>query len=250
MKQKNYFLSAFLLILVWVPCSAQFPAGAQNRSTSFNFEGNLAANNLMRSRDVLREVLYQGRGEKINLGAIEGEPYFDEVFLNAKLMYKDSAKIGDYMMRYHAYADEMEVSNSEGGGFLNKADYLRIHLKDDIYRPLNYTADDGNIKKGFFIEKATGENASLFLRKYKTLKDGEQAKTSFHKNKPPMFVDHENYFLKFGSAEPIEIKLKKNKVLNSFPEHTAALKKYVSDQDLDLDTEAGVVQLVKYYNTL
>ena len=249
MRQKYILLSLALSLMTTVGWS-QFPQSTQARSSGLNFESNNAANKIMRSRDILQEIIKKGQETNIRIEEIEGEPYFDTRFTTGTLMYKDSISLGEFQMRYHAYADEMEISNPDGKGFLNKADYLRVKLRDETYRPLNFYNDKGTIVKGFFVEKTLGDKASLYLRKFMTVKDGEEAKTSFHKDVPPKFIEHQEYYLKLSGNPPQEIKLKKSRVLKSFPEHIESLKKYVSQQNLNLGTEQGIVNLVNYYNSL
>jgi hypothetical protein len=204
----------------------------------------------MRSRNVLEEIIRERKNNEVSMADINGEPYFEETFAKATLMYKDSIKIGEPLIRYHAFADEMEISNSESIGILQKADYLRVHLDDDVYRPLNYIAGDGDIRKGYFIEEMAGEKASLFLRKYKTLKQGKEAQTSFHQATPPEFISHEDYYLKFGNNSPEKVKLTRKSILKSFPKHTDKLKKFYKNENVDINTEAGLKRLIAHYNSL
>lgn len=249
---KKYTILLITVIVLSSPAASwsQINQPTNNRISAFNLEGNLAANNIMRSRDVLQEVINQGKSNEIRIDEIEGEPYLDKKYTMASLMYKDSAEIGEYLMRYNAYADEMEISNPDGLGYLNKADFIKVHLNEDIYIPLNYYANKGEIKKGFFIEKLVDKKCSLYLRKYKTVKEGMQAKTSFHKATPAQFIDHESYFLKFGNKAPVAIKLKKNQILKSFSHHVDELKAYVNNEDMTLDSEKQLMQLITYYNAI
>lgn len=238
------------MMTLLIPTSHYSQYGNVNgRQSNANFEANLAANNILRGRDVLQEVINQGKSNEFTLSEIEGDPYLNNTFTKATLMYKDSIELGQYLMRYHAFADEMEISNSEGPGYLTKADYLRILLNGEQYRPLNYPGDDGEIKKGFFIIKSEGPKVSLFIRKYKKVKAAQEAKTSFHRDEPAKFISFEKYFLKFGNEAPKEIKLKKGKLLKYFPQQQQTLlKKYTKTNNLDLENEKDAISLLQYYN--
>lgn len=250
MESRNKYQLLILSLFITATSIAQFPAGPQERSSSFNFEANLAANNILRGRDVLKEVLNSKSINEIELSEVEGEQYFEKAFVKTNLIYKDSTVIGSYLMRYNAFADEIEISDSKGINILSKADYLSLTLNQDKYRPINYTNKDGAIQKGFFIEKVNGPSCSLFLRKYKTIKEGKEAKTSFHKESKPSFVDYETYYLKFENKSPFEIKLKKNKIIKAFPSRQDELKRYIQDQKLNIETEKGLIALVQYYNNM
>ncbi|MDC6387225.1 hypothetical protein PP182_00915 [Maribacter sp. PR1] len=248
---KTFQLLSVFFSLLFTSLTAFSQYGNVNgRQSNANFEANLAANNMMRSRDIFQEVLKKGMNNELKVEEIEGEPYFDEMFVNGELSFKDSLDLGQFLMRYNAYADEMEVSNPKGNNFINKVDGIAVILKNEKYVVLNYKSDDQTIKKGFFIEKSDGNKVNLYLRKYVTLKPAKEAKTSFHTATPASFNKHEAYFLKFGNDAPIEIKLKKSKILNSFPDKYDTLKKYVSTEKLNLEKEEDLIKLVQYYDSL
>lgn len=89
------------------------------RKSNTNFEANLSINNILRSRNVLQDVI--DRKNYINiLTEVIGEPYFENFFLEGNIYYKDSLDLGRFLMRYNAYLDEMEVSNPDGSKFIKK----------------------------------------------------------------------------------------------------------------------------------
>lgn len=249
MKKLSVILSVFINLFVGFSVFSQY-GNVNGRQSNANFEANLAANNMMRGRDLFQDVLKQGKNNVLKIEDIQGEPYFEKTFVNGNLIYKDSVNMGQFLMRYNAFQDEMEVSNKSVINNINKIDDISVTLKNDKYVILNYQEDDNTIKKGFFIEKKNDNNASLYLRKYITIKPAKEAKTSFHTPSPASFIEHEDYFLKFSENAPIEVKLKKNKVLNSFPDNINLLKKYVSKENLSLDNEKDLIKLIEYFNTL
>jgi hypothetical protein len=249
MKTFQTTLTLFIFLLTSSYVLPQY-GNVNGRQSNANFEANLAVNNQMRGRDIFQDVLQRSDKSELALTDIEGEPYFKEQFSNGILFYKDSLNLGEFLIRYNAYTDEIESSNDSGNTVINKVDEISILLDNEKYVILNFLNDNNIIKKGFFIEKYRGGNNGLFLKKYKTIKDGKEAKTSFHKSTPPSFVDHEKYYLKFSDNAPIEIKLKKNKVLNAFPDKKDLLEKYVAEKKLQLETEEDLIELSIFYNTL
>lgn len=187
----------------------------------------------------------------INYSYIEGSAYINKNYIPAQVIYKNEKKLGEYQVRYNAFLDQMETPNEKGGvAALRKVDYLSIKLINDTWRLLNYKGNSGTVEQSYFIEKIASNNCGLYLRKFKTLKDGEEAKTSFHQGSATKFVDHSEYYLKLGQDPLKKVKLRKNKVLGSFPTHADKLKDFAKNKKLDLSTESGLVQLVHYYNTL
>ncbi len=249
--QKQKIKSTIILLALFniLYSNAQY-GNVNRRQPNANFEANLAVNNILRSRNVLQEVINQGKNSKIAINKIEGEPYFKKTFANGNIMYKDSLSLGTYLMRYNAFTDEIEVKNGTTTNVINKADYIRITLDGKKYVLLNFETNKSTNQQGFFIEKLKDSFASLYLRQYKTIKQGQEAKTSFHENTPSRFIDHEMYFLKFGNNLPLPVKLRKKIILKSFPNKNKELKEYVSEKKLNIETENDLISLITYYNSL
>ncbi|MGB5665654.1 MAG: hypothetical protein WBM53_02310 [Maribacter sp.] len=188
---------------------------------------------------------------EIDYSKIEGSPYSNDSYQWGVLMHGRNKKIGKYKIRYNAHIDRMETLNADGTiGVISKADSLNIVINNTTYLTLDYLEKNDKIHKGYFTEKTTGPSCSLFLREYKTIKEGKEASTGYHKNKPSKFIDHKKYYLRFSSKILQPIKLKKKAILNSFPKHYDLLNKYVSEKKLAVDSENGLIALVDYYNDI
>jgi hypothetical protein len=186
----------------------------------------------------------------LNYAYIEGSAYTNEDYQKALLIYKGK-KFGEFPVKYNAFLDQMETPNEKGGiGALLKTNELSVKLNDEHYQVLNFKDRSGDVEQAYFIEKVIGDDCSLFQRKYKTLKEGEEAKTSFHQGSPTKFIDHSAYYIKFGDNTLQKVKLKKSKVLGVFPNHIDKLKVFAKERKLDVSSENGLKQLVIYYNTL
>ncbi len=187
--------------------------------------------------------------KEIDYSQIEGSPYLNDSYQWGVLMYGRNKKFGKYKIRYNAHVDRMETLNADGTiGVVSKDDSLNIVINNKTYLTLDYLEKNDKINKGYFTEKTAGPSCSLFLREYKTIKEGKEASTGYHKNKPSKFIDHKKYYLRFSSKILQPIKLKKKAILNSFPKHYDLLNKYVSEKKLTVDSENGLIALVDYYN--
>jgi len=187
----------------------------------------------------------------LNYSTIEGSPYENDQYQQGVLTDKEGKKIGEYAMRYNAYADMLEVpKQNDGIGVLNKVDFLTIELNGKKYSTLSYRNVDGKIEKGYFIELISDDQCSLYRRDIKELQEAAEAKSTFHPATPAKFLDDTHYYLKFGSEEPKKIKLSKKKVFEFFPKMEEELKKFAKKEKLNTETEAGIIELVKQYNSV
>ncbi len=248
MKSIRLIIRVFTFLYCTILFSQNPSPATPARLSSFSFEGNLAANSMMRGRDILQEVLNIGN-KNLTLEDIKGNPYLVEKFEIGILKYTDSTEIGKLPMRYNAYNDEIEVDYQDGAKLLSKFIPISVIVNDKEFRILDYM-DNSSTKKGFFIEKLRNTNCSLYVRYEKTLKLPEEAKTSFHKSESPKFIEKKHYYIQFVNQTPIRLKLKKSKILQHFKLHQKKLKEFCSEKKLDLKNENDLIILINYYNSL
>lgn len=199
-------------------------------------------------------VIAQGGSDtflhEIDYSKIEGSPYLNDVYQSGVLTNLKGNKIKTLMIRYNLHLDRMEAKKSDGSvGALTKVDSILIKLDTKTYRLFTYSQQNGNTQKGYFIQKIGNPVCSLLQRNYKTIKEGKEAATGYHKERFPKLIGHQNYYLKFRERPAQPVKLKKKAILKAFPNHQNELNEYVSNQKLSLDNEKDLEALVNYYNT-
>lgn len=187
----------------------------------------------------------------VDYSTIEGSPYEDDQYQKGILKNKQGEELGEYAMKYNAFADMMEVLRSNKSiGALNKVGFLTIDLNQKKYTALDYRNEDGKIEKGYFIEIVQDSTCSLYRREVKTLQEEQAAKSTFHPPTPAKFLEDTHHYLKFGRNEPKKIKLSKKKIFKSFPKMEDELKGFAKKEKLNTATEDGIIELVKYYNSI
>ena len=204
----------------------------------------------MSQKITLKRYSIEENFKDVNYAYVEGSAYLHDEYQKAVIIYKGK-KLGEFPVRYNGFLDQMETPNEKGGiGALRKADDLSVKFNGEHYKLLNYKDKSGDVEQAYFVERIADENCAMYQRKYKTLREGEEAKTSFHQGSTSKFLDQNDYYVKFGEEALQKVKLKKSKVLGIFPKHNDQLKTFAKERKLDLSTENGLKQLVIYYNTL
>ncbi len=176
-----------------------------------------------------------------------GSPYLNEEFVVGTVTINGEESYQTYL-RYNAFNDELEMRNGNTTNAVMKRDYVTVRIGSDVFSVHPYTYDAG-IKNGYF--NALNEGTAVLLRRRQViLKEGQAATSSYSKDKPPRFELEESHYISFNKETAQLVKLNKKGVLSAFTDHGAELNAFVKKNKLKLKSEAEVLQLLEYYNSL
>jgi len=178
---------------------------------------------------------------------VQGSPYANEEFVIGKVFVNDD-KPYNGILRYNAYQDGIEMKTENGIITLLKRDYLSAQIADKLYLIENYIKN-GAVRKTYFVELSKGK-ARLLLKQGKKFVEERLATSSYSKDKPPKFEDENSYYIITEGNAALEIRLRAKDVINALPDNKKELTAFVKKNKLKLKTEAEVIQLLEYYNSL
>jgi hypothetical protein len=149
-------------------------------------------------------------------------------------------------MRYNAQQNVIEfLDQDQIQRELLRRPYITANFGGKNYMIIAYL-EQGIEKLGYVIRLNTGAVALYFMPKKILKRDlGYRDENPIYK-----YQDISEYFLKIGKAPAEKIKLNKKSVLEMLPDHTEALEAYVAENNLDLHTEYGVIQVLDHYNAI
>lgn len=177
-----------------------------------------------------------------------GSIYIDENFLPAKL----SDSQNNYLIRYDAYQDEMEVEKNGNNYHLSKNPNYTINFEgtNKSYQVYNYSSKN-EIIPGFFVILYKGDKISL-LRKEK-IKFFEEviAKTGYDKYKPPTLkrIDDKIY-IGYKNSSAIELPSKKKDILYLFASKTNEIESFAKENNLGFKSEEDLIKIFNFYHSL
>ena len=176
-----------------------------------------------------------------------GSPYLNEEFVIGTVTIKGQDSYQSYL-RYNAYNDELEMRNGDTTNAVMKRDYISVRLGQDVFsvHPFAY---EGGIKSGYF--NALNEGKAVLLRRRQViLRKGQEATSSYAKDKPPKFEMEETFYISINGETAQPVKLNKKGVLNVLTDNSSALAGYVKKNKLKLKSQQEVLQLLEHYNSL
>ncbi|MFK7834051.1 MAG: hypothetical protein AB8B52_12310 [Winogradskyella sp.] len=178
-----------------------------------------------------------------------GSPYIDENFKNIKIEGFDKVQ---YIGRYNAYNDEMEVKVKDKIIALDiSTDYKVEFISDNkIYKTIDYITENDEEKRGFLVVIAEFETYSLLKQERINYYEGQEAISSYHKDKPAKFNRiGDSYYVQFED-KTIYLPQKKKEFLEIFKEKSSLLKSFIKEKKLNTKTEDNLKKIFEYLNEI
>ena len=179
---------------------------------------------------------------------IQGSPYIYQIFKKGQTIINGKT-VSDALMRYDAYNDAIEIKNENNRvrTLLRRNNIVAI-IDGTIYMVRDYF-EAGNKKIGYF--NPLNEGYTRLLRKpKKKFIQAENADHGYDTFTPAQYVDISTYYMQRGNEPAQEVKLSKNKIVRFLNDKAGILKKFITENKLEMRSESDVIALIEYYNTL
>lgn len=186
--------------------------------------------------------------------SIEGSPYLDSKFYESTVVYFGKELKEKIFLRYNAFSDELEMSNSADAKNAEQAlmKNSKIHciINNKVYK--YYPLKNGNEtlgQAGYLREVYRGDNYSLYLRKRKVYREGKKARTSLERSFPPRFVLESEWYFQKGDSSLEHLKPTKKQLKAFFNLNAKKMDTYLKSNKNALKNEEGLKQLVMFTDT-
>ena len=247
----------FLLVIIPYGLSAQGEGGVftQQRLAALRTgEGSLGNNpsGLNWFEDLRNKTAKLGVERKLSLEDIQGSVYLDEDFKKGIIYYRYTP-YGEYLLRYDAFNDEVELKRTAGPEIeaLHKNEAISCEIQREVYRYLSYKDKGGEVQKGYLIELFAGKHYTLYIKRAKKFKEGKPAKTSLQNPFPPRFVDDESYYLSSRAANPTLFKPSKKALLKVVDGvDRQALEQFLKANRVDLKNRGDLTRAIVFVDGL
>ncbi len=217
------------------------PVFAQRASTNFDIYS--------RTIDLNQKSLAFGLTEA-QFNSIKDEAYANPNFVQGKIFQEDQLIKDDVPMRYNAYADEIEIKKNpsdESYGALIKDPSIFVKMFRDIYVFVPY--EGSNEKGGYFNVLSDGKTYDLYKKTKALYREPQKAETSYARDMPPSFPKTVTYYL-VQNGTFLEMPNSKSKILKMMDRKKGEMKKYIKENDIDLDKEADLIKAISYFDSL
>ena len=181
-----------------------------------------------------------------------GSPYENENFQKGTISKNGVTISHNIYLRYNAHKDIFEVKKTAAlkdnqAKLLKRTDEIIISINNNKYVYL--PASSEQTRAGYFVLLHKGD-ISLYKKIKKQFIPAQKAYTSLAQDVAPTFNEKITLYITNNKGELTELANSKNGKLKAFENHKKEVKQFVKENKLNLNKEAHLIKLVKYYNSL
>ena len=182
-----------------------------------------------------------------------GTPYKDKNFKNGTILKNGAPIAKNIGLRYNASKDLFEVKKSsvlkdDQAKVLKNSSDLSIKLGNENYVFL--APNENNANQGYFLVVYNSSKTSLYKKIKKEYIPEQKAYTSLASNIAANYKEKQVLYLYHSDGLLIELPGSKSKRLKAFGDKSKEVKVFVKENKINLNKEAGLIEVIKYCNTL
>ena len=182
-----------------------------------------------------------------------GTPYKDKNFKNGTILKNGAPIAKNIGLRYNASKDLFEVKKSsvlkdDQAKVLKNSSDLSIKLGNENYVFL--APNENNANQGYFLVVYNSSKTSLYKKIKKEYIPEQKAYTSLASNIAANYKEKQVLYLHHSDGLLIELPGSKSKRLKAFGDKSKEVKVFVKENKINLNKEAGLIEVIKYCNTL
>ncbi|MCF6307149.1 MAG: hypothetical protein L3J09_04250 [Flavobacteriaceae bacterium] len=244
--------SVLIILLLFISNTTSIYAQYSNTIQINAAPGNMETMNRFYQLDEFIKRLDNGI-DYSDVDSYNGTPYATPVFLLGNIYEKSTLLANNIALRYNAISDEIEVKESmttsdDEAKPLTKSIDIYVKINEDIFIFAPY---QGGIENGgYFLVLFEGEKYNFYKKLVKKFTPAKKATTSITTDTPAIFKDRPVYYIVTKDGKYYEFPSSKNKKLKVFGEKKEEVKKYVKENNLDLNNEKDLKKAIVYFDNL
>jgi len=180
-----------------------------------------------------------------------GSPYVFEDFKRGNIFYANKLRVDGKLLNYDCYNDRWEYSSDNAVYLLNSSqiDYFEILPGQDSPMLFKQVFLE-KLKKHVFLQVLYNENSILYKRYFKEFREADYGGAYSQDRRYDEYHDRQAYYLQTAENELQMLKPKKKSLLDIMKDKGEELEKYMKKENPDLKTDDGLVQLIRFYDSL
>jgi hypothetical protein len=181
----------------------------------------------------------------------KGSPYVFKDFRKGDIYFANKMRVNGKMLNYDCYNNRWEYSDGNSIYLLhsNQIDYFEILDGPDGSMLFKQVYVE-KLKKKLFLQVLYNENSLLYKRHFREFREADYGGAYSEDRRYDEFHDRHSYYLEADDGELQVLKPKKNSLLDLMEDKRTELEKYIKKEKPDLKTDDGLVQLIRFYDSL
>jgi hypothetical protein len=180
-----------------------------------------------------------------------GTPYVFEDFKQGNIFYTNKMRVDGKLLNYDCYNNRWEFSAGNSIYLLNSSqiDYFEIFPGQDRIILFKQVFVE-KLKKQVSLQVLYNENSILYKRHFREFREADYGGAYSQDRRYDEYHDRESYYLKTGDNELQVLRSSKKSALEIMEDQREEVEKYIKKEKPNLKTEAGLVQLIRFYDSL
>jgi len=180
-----------------------------------------------------------------------GTPYVFEDFKQGNIFYTNKMRVDGKLLNYDCYNNRWEFSAGNSIYLLNSSqiDYFEIFPGQDRTILFKQVFVE-KLKKQVSLQVLYNENSILYKRHFREFREADYGGAYSQDRRYNEYHDRESYYLKTGDNELQVLRSNKKSALEIMEDQREEVEKYIKKEKPNLKTEAGLVQLIRFYDSL
>ncbi len=201
--------------------------------------------------DIMNPSPHLLRTKSAGAYGIIGTPYVFEDFKQGNIFYSNKLRVDGKLLNYDCYNDRWEYSAANSVYLLNSSqiDYFEIFPGQDRTMLFKQVFVE-KLKKHVFLQVLHNEKSTLYKRYFKEFKEADYGGAYSQDRRYDEYHDRHSYYLKTADNELHMLKPKKKSALEIMEDKSDELEKYIKNKKPDLKTDDGLIQLIRFYDSL
>jgi hypothetical protein len=213
---------------------------------------NTGAQSVYNDTDIDKQI--SKRSVEVYLEAdFTGTPYKNKEFKNGTILKNGVVIARNIGLRYNASKDLFEVKKTsvlkddQAKVLISNKD-ISINLENEKFVFL--TPNENNSAQGYFIDTYSGKKASLYKKIKKVYIPEQKAYTSLASNVAANYKEKDILFLYKQDGLLVELPNSKKTKIKAFGDKSKKVKAFLKENKVNINKESGLIEVIKYYNTL
>ncbi|MDH5365359.1 MAG: hypothetical protein OEW67_00105 [Cyclobacteriaceae bacterium] len=254
LNNKTIKIIYLLFLIIVIPFVANSQNSIDNRSSIYDGFSN-ASEWDYRLRDALTDLRYKANRvfTPFEEEQILGNSYYNKAFVLGKLLDNNKETKRNYLLRYNAFRDEIEIQVKDEIEYLVRHPDISCTIGEEKYMFQPYkTNENGTTMLGYLTVLYQGNNFTLLIRKVKQFKEEQKAKTSLSTSWPAKIEDiTEFYFLDKTIDYALRINSKKKMFSKNISKsELSEMSTFIKQNHLKIKDKENLITIYKHYDSL
>ncbi len=180
-----------------------------------------------------------------------GSPYVFEDFRIGNIFYANQMRVDGKLLNYDCHNNQLVYSDGKAAYLLDSRniDYIQIILGEQRSKVFEQVFLE-DLKQRVFVEVLYNEKSVLYKRYFKDFQKADYGGAYSQDRRYDEYHDRHSYYIKTADSDLQLMKPKKKSVLEVMDTDGNELEKYIKQEKINLKSDEGLVQLIRYYDSL